>query len=142
VVRIASGALLAALALLLVSGAGAKDFQPGDLRICNATKCVAIVDRHVLPAIGSFYYGSGRPAKARAPRMGARAYELRFRNGYATGVVAGVGLDRFLSYGVNLDRFRAGVWYRVPTRLAFRLQCLGARLAPLRVTKATLAKSR
>jgi hypothetical protein len=139
--RLASGALLATLALLLVTGAGAKDFQPGDLRICNTKRCIAIVDAKVLPTIGDFYYANGSPPKSRPPRMGARAYELRFTNGYATGIVAGRGLDRFLSYGVNLGRFQKGQWYRVPTKFAGHLQCLTTKLQPLRVTPGALAKS-
>jgi hypothetical protein len=122
--------------------AGAKDFKPGDLRICNATRCIRIVDRLVLPTIGTFYYGDRSPRSAPAPRMGAPAFELRFTNGYATGVVAGAKLDRFLSFGVNVGHFRRGVWYRVPPRLADELRHLAAGLRPLRVTKATLAKSR
>jgi hypothetical protein len=31
-----------------------------------------------------------------------------------SGVAAGSGFSRFLSRGVDLDRFRAGTWYRVP----------------------------
>jgi hypothetical protein len=142
VVRIAFGGLLAALALLLASGASAKDFKPGDLRICNAKRCVAIVDEHVLPTVGEFYYADGSPPRSRPPRMDARAYELRFTNGYATGIVAGRGLDRFLSYGVNGGRFQRGQWYRVPAKLAGHLQCLATRLQPLHVTRAALAKSR
>jgi hypothetical protein len=74
--------------------------------------------------------------------MGARAFELRFPNGYATGIVAGAKLDRFLSYGVNLGRFRRGVWYRIPRVLSAELRRLAAPLRPLRVSRATLAKSR
>jgi hypothetical protein len=134
-------ALCAVAALLLVPGAVAKDFKPGDLRICNASRCVKIVDRHVLPTIGAFYYRGGTPQRAQTPPLGAQAFELRFVNGYATGIVAGPKLDRFLSYGVNLERFRRGAWYRVPPRFAAELRRLACGLRPLRVTKAALAKS-
>jgi hypothetical protein len=135
-------ALATAVALLLVPGAVAKDFRPGDLRFCNARRCVKIVDPKVVATLGPFYYSDGSPRRAQAPRLGARAYELRFPNGYVTGIVAGASLDRFLSYGVNLDRFHRGVWYRVPRRLTNGLTKLACSLRPLRVTKVALAKSR
>jgi hypothetical protein len=135
-------ASLAALAVVAVPSAAAKDFGPGDLRICNAKRCVPIERHDVLPLLGSFYYAGARPAVVAAPPFGARAYELRFRNGYATGIVAGARLDRFLSYGVNLGRFHRGVWYRIPARLASELRTLTAGMKPLHVTQAALAKSR
>jgi len=141
-VRVFLGATLAAAVLLWTGPAGAKDFRSGDLRICNATRCVKIVERSLMPTIGAFYYSDGSPAKARAPRLGARAFELRFTNGYATGIVAGPRLDCFLSYGVNLGRFSRGQWYRVPARFAAELRRLAAPLRPLRVTATALAKSR
>lgn len=127
---------------MAVSGATAKDFGPGDLRVCNTKRCVAIKNRHVLPLLGSFYYDGPPPAIVRAPRMGARMFELRFKNGYATGIVATASLDRFLSYGVYLERFQRGKWYRMPARLALELRRLTAGLEPLRVTPAAVAKSR
>jgi len=95
----------------------------------------------VVATLGPFYYSNGSPRQAQAPRLGARAYELRFPNGYATGIVAGASLDRFLSYGVNVGRFHRGVLYRVPRRLTAGLTKLSCSLLPLRVTKAALAKS-
>jgi hypothetical protein len=134
--------LLAAAALLLVPAATAKDFGPGDLRLCNARRCVKIVDPKVVATLGPFYYSNGSPRHAHPPRLGARMYELRFTNGYVTGIVAGAALDRFLSYGVNLGRFQRGVWYHVPRRTTAGLTKLACSLRPLRVTKAALAKSR
>jgi len=144
---------------VLAPAALAKDFEPGDLRVCNAERCVAITSRPALAALGAFYYGGACPAAAtkdgdcmpderRPPRaassvrIGAPAFELRFRNGYATGIVATARLDRFLSYGVNLGWFRRGRWYRVPTAAAAELRRLTAGLAPLRVTSGALARSR
>jgi hypothetical protein len=135
-------ALLAAAALAATPAATAKDFKPGDLRVCNAHRCVPIVNRAVLPLLGAFYYGSHDPRVAPRARLGAPAFELRFTNGYVTGIVASARLDRFLSYGVNLDRFQRGSWYRVPARLAAELKRLTAGMKPLRVTRAALAKSR
>ncbi len=135
-------ALLAAAALAVTPAATAKDFKPGDLRVCNARRCVPMMNRTVLPLLGAFYYGPHEPRVASPVRLGAPAFELRFTNGYATGIAASARLDRFLSYGVNLQHFRRGVWYRVPARVAAELRRLTAGLKPLRVTKASLAKSR
>jgi hypothetical protein len=133
--------LFAASALLILPAANAKDFHPGDLRVCNKARCVAIAGRDVLPRIGSFYYSGACPAHVRRPKLGAPFYELRFRNGYVTGIVATGRLDRFLSYGVNTDRFARDLWYTVPGKLSAELRRLTVDLRPLRVTRAALAKS-
>ena len=49
---------------------------------------------------------------------------------------------RFLSYGVYLERFRRGQWYRLPPRAALELRTLSKGLQPLRLTRAAIAKSR
>ena len=133
--------LLAASALLVLPSASAKDFGPGDVRVCNATRCVPIMKRNVLPQLRSFYYSGPALAHLRAPALGTPYYELRFRNNYVTGIVATSRLDRFLSYGVHLERFRADQWYAVPPRLSAELRRLAAGLRPLHVTQAALAKS-
>jgi len=142
VVRTLLVGLVAVSALLLLPSASAKDFHPGDLRVCNATRCVAIVNRAVLPQLGSFYYSGPSPARVRRPKLGAPYYELRFRNGYVTGIVATRRLDRFLSYGVHDQRFARNRWYAVPHQLSRELLRLTVGLRPLRVTPAALAKSR
>jgi hypothetical protein len=133
---------VAGAALLILPSASAKEFRPGDLRICNRTHCVPILNRDVLPQLGSFYYGTAQLVRTRRPRLGAPYYELRLRNGYVTGIVATQRLDRFLSYGVNLGRFARGRWYVAPHRLATELCRLTVGVRPLRVTRAALAKSR
>jgi hypothetical protein len=133
--------LVAASVLLFLPSASAKNFGPGDLRVCNATRCVPIVKRDVLPLLGSFYYSGPAPAQLRAPALGTPYYQLRFRNNYVTGIVATRHLDRFLSYGVHLERFDANVWYAVPRRLSAELQRLTVGMRPLRVSQAALAKS-
>jgi hypothetical protein len=132
----------AAVALVLLSSASAKEFQPGDLRVCNATRCAPIVNREVLPLLLAFYYT--RPVARTVPRLalGASYYELRFDNGYVTGIVATKRLGRFLSYGVNLGHFERGRWYALPRRLAANLRLLTADMTPLRLDRAALAKSR
>jgi len=134
--------LLAPVALSVVSAASAKDFGPGDLRICNSNHCVAVTDPQVLPLLGSFYYGGPQPKVVLPPSMRSPYFELRFRNGYVTGIVATPRLDRFLSYGVYLGRFRRGRWYRMPPRLGREFRELTASLTPLRLTREAVSKSR
>jgi hypothetical protein len=136
-------ACLGALAMLLVTPAGAKEFEPGDLRICNARRCVPIMNRPALTALGAFYYtGTQPPPRVRRPRLGAASFELRFGNGYVTGIVATPTRDRFLSYGVNIGWFAPERWYRVPRTAARKLRRLTVDLSPLHVTPAALARSR
>jgi hypothetical protein len=129
--------------LLVVPAGAAKEFDPGDLRICNARRCLPITNRPALSALGALYYIGTRPP-SRAPRapLGAPSFELRFDNGYVTGIVATASLDRFLSYGVNVGRFDRGRWYRVPRNVARELRQLTASLRPIQLTRAALAKSR
>jgi hypothetical protein len=133
--------LFASAALVFISAAAAKDFDPGDLRVCNASRCLPIRSRDVLPLLSAFYYGQAQPPIARPPRVGAPMFELRFRNGYVTGIVATRRVDRFLSYGVHLGHFRRGTWYRLPAEASQELRRLTATLKPLRVTRAALEKS-
>jgi hypothetical protein len=142
--RIALTALVGSAAVLVGATAGAaKEFEPGDLRICNARRCVPLMTRPVLTALGVFYYiGTKPPPRAPRAHVGAPSFELRFDNGYVTGIVATANLDRFLSYGVNLGRFDRGHWYRVPPRAARELQRLTASLRPIPLTRASLARSR
>jgi hypothetical protein len=133
----------AGAAVVVVPGATAKDFGPGDLRVCGAAgRCVPVVDAPVLPLLGSFYYSGPQPARAGKPRLGTPYFELRFRNGYVTGIVATARVDRFLSYGVYLGRFARGTWYGLPSRMAEELRTLSRTLTPLRLTRRAVAKSR
>jgi hypothetical protein len=139
-IRLLAG--IAAALALAAPAATAKDFDPGDLRICNAHSCVAITDGRVVPLLGAFYYSGCQPPTMPPVAVGARQFELRFRNGYATGIVATARLNRVLSYGVNLDRFTGGRWYAVPDRLAAEFRRLTARMRPLHVAAGSLALSR
>jgi hypothetical protein len=135
--------LLGAATFLAASAATAKEFDPGDLCICNSTHCHAISNRPALDALSVFYYTGGKPPPiASSVRVGAPAFELRFTNGYVTGIVATAKLDRFLSYGVNLGGFKRAHWYRVPERAASELRRLTRHLKPLRVTRDSLSRSR
>jgi hypothetical protein len=134
-------ALALFLGLTAVPAAAAKDFEPGDLRLCNETRCVHVMDRTAATALGHFYYSVGHPPRAAAVPLGAPALELRFRNGYVTGIVATVELDRFLSYGVYLERFQRGRWYQLPGVASRELRRLSAGLKPLYVTQQMLDRS-
>lgn len=134
--------LLVAAAVLGSVTAQAKEFGPGDLRVCNAHRCTSITTPSVLQQLGAFYYGGAPLAGAPAPRLGAIEYELRFRNGYVTGIVASARLDRFLSFGVNMGRFGRGQWYRLPAQAAQTLRRLTAILTPLRLTRSAERRSR
>lgn len=134
--------LVAASALLAPPSASAKDLRPGDVRVCNETRCVPILNRSVLPQLTSFYYSGPPPVRVRQPALGTPYYELRFRNGYVTGIVATERLDRFLTYGVHDQRFSQHTWYTVPRRMSVELRRLAAVLRPLGLTRAALAKSR
>jgi len=130
------------LAVMLgAGGAGAKEFAPGDVRICDATHCMPVVKPEVVRLLARFYYTGPRPATVARPAWGAPAFELRYRNGYATGVAASAHLDRFLSFGVYAERFRPKVWYRLPPQAAAELRRLSGRLKPYRVTRALVAQS-
>ena len=131
---LAAGLLLTAFA----APAAAKEFKPGDLRLCNARSCVPIVDRGVLNALSRFYYGVPAPAKTRAPRVGAPYFQLRFSNDYVTGIAATKQFDRFRSFGVNDDQFNLEDWYRVPPKAALGLRKLAAKLRALHVTRSTI----
>jgi hypothetical protein len=135
-------AICGAVALVFTSGAAAKNFAPGDLRLCGARACVSIANQRVLPQLSRFYYSLGSPPRMLPPRMGAPFFQLKFRNDYVTGIVATRQLDRFLSYGVHLERFKRGVWYRVPARTTLELRRLSAGLEPFRLSPSAVAKSR
>jgi hypothetical protein len=134
--------LVAAAALIGAAGSAAKEFGPGDLRLCDTRHCVPIVDRDAVQLLSRFYYTGPQPTRTSRPHWGARAFELRFTNGYVTGVVGGSALDRFLSFGVHTERFRSKAWYRVPPAAARELRRLSSGLEPLRVTQALVSRSR
>jgi hypothetical protein len=129
--------------LVAVTAGAAKEFEPGYLRICNVKRCVPIMNRPALTGLGAFYYiGTQPPPRVQRPRLGAPSFELRFDNGYVSGIVATPTRDRFLSYGVNIGRFGAERWYRVPRTAARELRRLTVQLTPIRLTRASLARSR
>src|SRR5207247_7589627 len=80
---------------LLAPSALAKDFGPGDLRVCGRYHCVPITNRHLLGIMSRYYYGPGRVSRAERVRLGALGFELRYKNGYASGIVATAKLARF-----------------------------------------------
>ena len=133
--RRVAAALIVAVGLLTVPAGLAKDFRPGDLRACGRDRCVRLLDKNLLRGLASYYYGGDAVVQAPRVQLGAPGYVLRFRNGYATGIVAGARLGRFQSYGVICGRFERGRWYRVPPRAALALRRLTADLRPARVPR-------
>jgi hypothetical protein len=140
-VRLVPAIIVTAIAAVTASAVPAKNFGPGDLRACNATRCVPVREVAALELLAGFYYSGPVPSPTSRPRFGAPVFELRFRNGYVTGIVATTRLDRFLSYGVHLGWFRKGTWYRVPDQAAQELRRLTASLRPLRLSRKSLARS-
>jgi hypothetical protein len=130
-----------AAAAVFSPAAATKEFEPGDLRVCAGNRCVAVTARPVLTAMSAFYYGGRAAERAHAPAPRARYVELRFRNGYVTGIAAGVRFDRFLSFGVNLDRFKARTWYAVPAGAAAEIRRLAGLLRPRPLPRDVLARS-
>lgn len=136
------GAALAGLALWLAPVAQAKEFKPGDIRVCAAKQCLPLNDRVALNALSAFYYSSKQiPRRKAAPASDARYVELRFPNGYVTGIAAGHRYDHFLSYGVNLGRFKARSWYAIPARASVAIEALATRLRTRQLPANVLGKS-
>jgi hypothetical protein len=121
--------------------AGAKSFQPGDVRVCGARACIVLRSQPVLDVLSSFYYGARSPTAAPAPPTRTPYLRLLYANGYVTGVVAGPRFTRFLSFGVHTGYFRARVWYAVPPRVAAELRLLASKLAPAALPADILASS-
>ena len=140
--KVALAALAAIAALVALPAASAKDFKPGDVRICNSDHCRTVVDRKVLALLAAFIYRRRTPpARVARPHLGQPYYELRYRNGYVTGIVATQRLDRFLSYGVFLGRFARYRWYQIPTTASRDFRRLTVDLRPLRLSRAAIARS-
>ena len=126
-------ATLAATALFLaVPSASAKGFQPGDLRLCNATACARLYDRIVLRKLNHFVY-VGIPAPAAKPRLGSAVFRLKLPNGGGIGTIGGAGLDRIRIHGLVCGRFRRGVWYRLPAGVSREARRLTRMMRPLRL---------
>jgi hypothetical protein len=123
------GAAVAGLALWLAPLAQAKEFKPGDIRVCAARQCLPLNDRAALDALSAFYYSAKQiPRPKAAPASYAHYVELRFPNGYVTGIAAGRRYDHFLSYGVNLGQFKARRWHAIPARASVAIKMLATRL--------------
>jgi hypothetical protein len=107
-----------AIALLIfgVSAASAKEFRPGDLRLCGATQCRLVIDGPTNRHFGALLYGDGRvaPAPAPTPGVGSPVFQLRFRDGPAAVIL---NATAFRVHGLNCGRFRRGHWYRLPAAL-------------------------
>jgi hypothetical protein len=131
--RLVVAVLITACGLLAVPAGVAKDFRPGDLRVCGKDRCVPLVQNSLLRVLERYYWGPRPLQRAPRVRLGTLGFELRFRNGYATGIVAGAELGRFQAHGVHCERFQRGRWYRFPVGAALALRRVTAHLRPIRV---------
>jgi len=131
--RVYAAAAILAVGLVAAPAATAKEFRPGDLRVCGRSQCVPIVGKRLLRSLSRLYYGPGPVHRTEPVRRGAVAFAFRWRDGWAAGLVAGIGLDRFRSHGVFYGRFQRGRWYRVPAEAAAALRKLTTGAKPLRV---------
>lgn len=111
---------------LAVPAASAKEFPPGELRVCGATQCRVFKDRPTARAFSSLLWGASRVARAPTPRVGSPVFQLRFKAG-PTGVI--LTATSFRVHGLNCGRFQRGKWYRLPPAL----RDLTAGLAPKRL---------
>jgi hypothetical protein len=95
---------------------------------------VTITNRQVMRILSDYYYGSTRVVRAERVPLGARGFELRYPDGYASGMVAGAMLKRFRAYGFICGRFERGRWYWFPPRAAAALRRMTAGMRPMRVS--------
>jgi len=124
------GATVVAVALGLAPLAEAKTFKPRDVSVCGVTKCLPLTNRAALNALSAFYYSAEVPKSESKPPAHSHYVQLRYRNGYVTGIAAGSGYDHFLSYGVNEDQFTAQTWYAIPPAASAAIKTLAAKVRP------------
>ena len=120
-----------AVAFLVLASAAvalAKDFAPGDIRLCGTDRCAAVMDPDVANEFADFIYGEDHVRVVRPPRANEPAFELKTSDGLAMGRVSGKRLNRALVYGLYCGRFKRGRWYLVPPRIASELRRLAHRL--------------
>jgi hypothetical protein len=134
--NVIAAVVIATCGLLAVPSAVAKDFGPGDIKVCGRSQCVPIVNKRLLRILSAYYYGPRKVVLAAPVRIGARGFALRWRNGYTSAVVGGATLDRFRAQGFFCGRFVRGRWYRFPVEATAGLRKLTAGIRPLRVTAA------
>ena len=126
--------IVAVSALLLgTPAASAKDFRPGDLRVCGAVHCRVVTERAQARTFSAFLYGNGRPRRASAPRVGSPVFQLRLKDGFVAALLSPAAIR---VHGLFCERFVRGRWYRLPSSL----RNIGAGLEPKRL-RATVPHS-
>lgn len=133
-VTVIAAVVVAACGLLAVPGAVAKDFGPGDIRVCGRSHCQPIVQKRLLRILSAYYWGPRKVTRAAPVRLGARGFALRWKNGYTSAVVGGAKLDRLRAQGFFCGRFVRGRWYRFPAEATIMVKKLTAGMRPLRIT--------
>jgi hypothetical protein len=112
--------------LLGTPAASAKDFRPGDLRICGAAHCRVVTEHAQARAFSAFLYGSSRVERVKTPRPGSPVFQLRLRDGF---VAALLSANAVRVHGLYCERFQRGHWYRLPPSL----RTVAAGLVPKRL---------
>jgi hypothetical protein len=105
--------LLAVSALIVAAGASAKEFPPGSLRICGATRCRVVTDAQSR-TFSALLWGDRPVTPAPTPRVGSSIFQLRFQNGPAGAIISATAIR---VHGLNCGRFRRGRWYRLPASI-------------------------
>jgi hypothetical protein len=124
--------LIAVCGVLLVPSALGKGSGPS--LVCGRHRCVSIKNPHLARILSDFYWSAERPRRAPRVPLGTPGFELRWSDGYATGMVAGTMLKRFRAYGFYCERFQRGKWYWIPPRAAAALRRMTAGMRPMRVS--------
>jgi len=104
---------LAAIAIVLPLAAWAKEFPPGDLRICGAKHC-RILTPAQSNAFSAVLWGDSQVVRAPTPRVGSAVLQLRYPNGPAGAIITPRSIR---VAGLNCGRFERGKWYRLPKNL-------------------------
>lgn len=106
------GVVLAA-ALVVAAAALAKEFPPGELRVCGATRCRVVSDAQS-GAFSSLLWGDRSVTRAPSPRGGSPVFQLRFEDGPAGAIISATAIR---VHGLNCSRFQRGRWYRLRASL-------------------------
>jgi len=101
-------------ALVVAGGALAKEFPPGSLLICGATRCRTVKDPAQSQAFSSLLWGDRPVWRAPTPRVGSPIFQLRFKDGPVGAIITATAIR---VHGLNCGRFQRGKWYRLSPTL-------------------------
>lgn len=104
---------LAAISIVVPVATWAKEFPPGDLRICGAKHCRTVTAAQSR-GFSDLLWGDRPVARAPTPRVGSPVFQLRFKDGPVGAIITATSIR---VAGLNCGRFQRGKWYRLPRRL-------------------------